>query len=141
MHRAQLKLYNAMRHAEIQMAIRRLKSDIEARAACEMTSPTCSVDQAVRLEESICLSTRALFSRYIDSAKWEGIDPDEEGEVGAVLKQALEHLKLDQDCIISVRHRCQDFQKFRDASDLAVETYLTPATMPVGSPTVLAPAG
>ena len=107
-----------MTHLEIELAIDKLQAAVAARLAAEELKATVTEDDVRELEEDVCIQSRALFSRYVDTAQWEGVDSEETSAVGNALRDAQQCLKSDQACMVSVQHRAKDFEEFSKHGEL-----------------------
>lgn len=66
------------------------------------------------LEKEICISSRTLYSRFVDSFLWGGLKEHNIAGVGEKIRDALGAISLDEKCAESVRRRLEDFFQFTD---------------------------
>jgi|ERR1043166_2113654 hypothetical protein len=102
-------------HFEIQREIGALDQVITARSL--LTKKGVHGKETHEKDLLICIQSRSLFSRFIDTALWAGVDSATIEGVRAALSRALQCLreakgKADERCMASVEERIKGFNKF-----------------------------
>jgi hypothetical protein len=105
---------------EIQHRIAWVYRAIEARRKLDKANVPQVRAKTVRAEENICIQSRALFSKFVDTSLWrDGMDP----EVAEVVRQALtaarDAISEDQQCRDAVDARLRKFKGFWSSSTVS----------------------
>src|SRR6266404_3273450 len=98
---------------EIKHTIAWVYKAIDARRKLEKAPPPPVKAKVVRAEENICIQSRALFSKFVDTTLWrDGIDPEAAEAVREALTVAKDSISVDTQCKDSLNARLAKFSEF-----------------------------
>jgi hypothetical protein len=107
---------------EVKNRIALVHKAVDSRRKMDRVNPPPSREKIVRAEEDVCIHSRALYSKFVDTTLWrDGIDAEVATHVREALTAARDCIAMDEQCKHSVGTRLNNFEQFCAArTDLAV---------------------